>query len=331
MNTLNENSDEYRAGYLAGYPDRQAEIDAVNDLADRYYRQAYNDERRIRGDVITRAELEQRRRLNEPPAEVTRAAALASWGLTDDTEPSPDEPGQAANPTVDEVSLAKNTNRTGRRRVVSTRTVIGNLATNPEIVQAGRVQIVKLRVVEDTGEWRGGKYVPHPDAITHFVEAKFELGENAAATLHQGDAIIIVGREHTASWGRKAPKTTDASWRPTTSASTSTTPPQTSGKSAVITAVGSGGGAGGSGLFAVVTDHWEDAVMNSRVELDMTSENDARYAVLVNALGEYASTLDQQADDEEARDSGSFAAAGLRHDAATARDLVAEIEQQLQN
>ena len=71
--------------------------------------------------------------------------------------------------------------------------------------------------------------------------------------------------------------------------------------------------------------------MNSRVELDLTSEKDARYAVLVNALGGYASTLDQQADDEEARDTGSFAAASFRHDAAVARDLVAEIEHQLQN
>lgn len=69
--------------------------------------------------------------------------------------------------------------------------------------------------------------------------------------------------------------------------------------------------------------------MNSRVQLDLTSENDIRYAVLVNALGDYASMLDQQADDEEARESGSFAAAGFRHDAAVARDLVTEIEQQL--
>src|ERR1700710_166583 len=111
MNTLNEDSDEYRAGYLTGYTDRQAEIDALNDLADRYYRQAYNDERRIRGDVITRAELEQRRRLDEPPVEAPRAAALASWGLTDDTEPSSEEPGQTTTPDVGDVSLAKNTRR----------------------------------------------------------------------------------------------------------------------------------------------------------------------------------------------------------------------------
>ena len=89
---------------------------------------------------------------------------------------------------------------------MSTRTVIGNLATDPEIVQAGRVQIAKLRVIEDTGEYRGGKYAPHPDATTHFVEAKFELGENAAATLHKGDAVIVVGREHTASWGPEGTK-----------------------------------------------------------------------------------------------------------------------------
>lgn len=69
--------------------------------------------------------------------------------------------------------------------------------------------------------------------------------------------------------------------------------------------------------------------MNSRIQLDLTSENDARYSVLVNALADYASTLDQQADDEDARDAQSFAVAGFRHDAGVARELVAEIEQQL--
>ncbi|RFA06819.1 hypothetical protein B7R21_18405 [Subtercola boreus] len=54
---------------------------------------------------------------------------------------------------------------------------------------------------QDTGEYRGGKNLPHPDATTQFVEAKFELGENTAATLRKGDAVIVVGREHTASWG----------------------------------------------------------------------------------------------------------------------------------
>lgn len=81
------------------------------------------------------------------------------------------------------------------------RTIIGNLAADVEVVKAGTINITKFRVIENTGEYRGGKYVEHSDPTTHFVEAKFELGENAAATLHKGDAVIVVGREHTSSWG----------------------------------------------------------------------------------------------------------------------------------
>ncbi len=33
-----------------------------------------------------------------------------------------------------------------------------------------------------------------------------ELGQNAAATLHKGDAVIVVGREHTNSWGEEGTK-----------------------------------------------------------------------------------------------------------------------------
>ncbi len=81
------------------------------------------------------------------------------------------------------------------------RTITGNLAADVEVVQAGSISITKFRVIENTGEYRGGKYIEHADPTTHFVEAKFELGENAAATLHKGDAVIVVGREHTSSWG----------------------------------------------------------------------------------------------------------------------------------
>lgn len=89
---------------------------------------------------------------------------------------------------------------------MSTRTIIGNLATDPEVVQAGTIQITKLRVIENTGEYRQGKWQTHPDATTHFVEAKFELGENVAATLHKGDPVIVVGHEHTSSWGDEGQK-----------------------------------------------------------------------------------------------------------------------------
>jgi single-strand DNA-binding protein len=89
---------------------------------------------------------------------------------------------------------------------MSTRTVTGNLAVDPEVVQAGTIKITKMRVIENTGEYRQGKWLTHPDATTHFVEAKFELGENTAATLHKGDPVIVFGDEHSSSWGEDESK-----------------------------------------------------------------------------------------------------------------------------
>ncbi|MGV8970693.1 MAG: single-stranded DNA-binding protein [Rhodoglobus sp.] len=85
------------------------------------------------------------------------------------------------------------------------RTITGNLASDVDVTKAGSITITKFRVIENTGEYRAGKFVAHPDATTHFIEAKFELGENAA-TLHKGDAVIVVGREHTATWGEEGSK-----------------------------------------------------------------------------------------------------------------------------
>ena len=84
---------------------------------------------------------------------------------------------------------------------MSTRTITGNLAADPEVVSAGSSSLTKLRIIEDTGEYRQGKWQAHPDSTMHFVEAKFELGENTAATLHKGDPVVVVGDEHTSSWG----------------------------------------------------------------------------------------------------------------------------------
>ncbi|PPH07141.1 hypothetical protein C5C71_15185 [Rathayibacter sp. AY1C1] len=193
-------SDEFRAGYLAGFADRQAEVDRLENDADRLYRAAYGDERRIPGQHVTRAELEQRRALSEPPVEITRREALASWGIELPAEDPTRTP--AAEPATESPSTATGpTNRTSRRRQMSTRTITGNLATDPEAVQAGRVQIVKLRVIENTGEYRGGEWTPHEAPTTHFVEAKFELGEHVLASLHKGDAVIVVGYERTVAWG----------------------------------------------------------------------------------------------------------------------------------
>ena len=89
---------------------------------------------------------------------------------------------------------------------MSIRTIEGNLAADPAVVQAGSIQITKLRVIENTGEYRQGKRQAHDTPTTHLVEARFELGENAAASLHKGDAVIVTGREHTTSWGEEGNK-----------------------------------------------------------------------------------------------------------------------------
>ncbi len=89
---------------------------------------------------------------------------------------------------------------------MATRTITGNLAADPEFVAAGSIQIVKFRVIENTGEYRRGEFVPHEAPTTHFVEARFELGQNIADSLHKGDQVIVVGREHTESWGDEGAK-----------------------------------------------------------------------------------------------------------------------------
>ncbi len=195
MSTNDTTSDDYRAGYLAGYTDRQVEVDRLQNEADRFYRAAYGEERRIPGQYVTRAELEQRRALSEPPVEVTRRDALASWGF---------DVSHIDNPTdITDTSPAptRRTNRTARRRQMSTRTITGNLAADPEAVQVGRVQIAKLRVIENTGEYRAGEWTPHDTPTTHFVEARFELGENVLASLRKGTAVIVIGYERTVAWG----------------------------------------------------------------------------------------------------------------------------------
>ncbi|MDO4143959.1 single-stranded DNA-binding protein [Clavibacter michiganensis] len=186
-------------GYIEGRASRQADVDALDDLADRYYRAAYGDERRLQVGGISRAELEARRQQQPAPPEITREAALASWGL--DPEPPPVEapdPGDNAAP-----STTPRTNRTSRRRAMTTRTITGRVAADPEAVQAGRVQIVKFRVLENTGEYRNGTWTEHPTPTTHHVEAKFELGANVLASLHTGDSVLVVGYEVTRTWEKE--------------------------------------------------------------------------------------------------------------------------------
>ncbi len=83
---------------------------------------------------------------------------------------------------------------------MTVRFITGNLAADPEVQQAGRVQITKLVVLENTFEYRGNERQEGLKPLNHYIEAKFELGDNAAKTLHKGDAVIVIGHERDASF-----------------------------------------------------------------------------------------------------------------------------------
>lgn len=86
---------------------------------------------------------------------------------------------------------------------MSVRYITGNLAKDPEIRKAGRVEIVQFTVLENTATYRGDERVPGLAPLNHWVEAKFELGANVAASLHAGDAVVVVGHERDASFEGK--------------------------------------------------------------------------------------------------------------------------------
>ncbi|WIB72583.1 single-stranded DNA-binding protein [Curtobacterium sp. MCBD17_026] len=84
---------------------------------------------------------------------------------------------------------------------MATRTIIGNLAEDPTKAQAGQATVARLIVLENTGRYVRGEFQKDATPTRHNVEAWFDLGENAAATLRQGMSVIVVGDEHTESWG----------------------------------------------------------------------------------------------------------------------------------
>lgn len=75
--------------------------------------------------------------------------------------------------------------------------------------------------------------------------------------------------------------------------------------------------------------------MTNRIELDLTSENNERYVVLITALEEHAASLEHQADNEDnsdtynGRETGGPRATDFRRSAGVARQFIEEIEQQL--
>ena len=89
---------------------------------------------------------------------------------------------------------------------MASRTIIGRLAADPEVVPAGTIHLTKLRVIENTGHYRHGTWTNDETPTTHFIECAFELGLNVAASLHKGDAVIVTGREKTVSWDKDGTK-----------------------------------------------------------------------------------------------------------------------------
>jgi len=83
---------------------------------------------------------------------------------------------------------------------MTVRFITGHLAADPEVQQAGRIKITKFTVLENTYEYRGDERIGGKAPIAHNVEAKFELGENAASSLRKGHPVIVVGQERDASF-----------------------------------------------------------------------------------------------------------------------------------
>ena len=83
---------------------------------------------------------------------------------------------------------------------MSIRHVIGNLAADPEVIPAGKITITRFTVLENTAEYRGSERIEGHRPLAHTIEARFELGDNAASSLHKGDAVIVIGQERDASF-----------------------------------------------------------------------------------------------------------------------------------
>ncbi len=85
---------------------------------------------------------------------------------------------------------------------MSIRTIIGNLAADPEAVTAGKATLAKFTVIENTGEYRKGEFVADDTATNHYVEAWFDLGQNVLASLVKGTRVVVFGAEHTESYDK---------------------------------------------------------------------------------------------------------------------------------
>ncbi|MGJ1429186.1 single-stranded DNA-binding protein [Clavibacter sepedonicus] len=151
---------------------------AMEDLADRYYRAAYGDERRPQNRaIVTREELEERRRAAWEAAQpITVDDALRSWGIDPESRhATPSAPAPTSAPptaTAATPSTAPSgTTYTNRSRTMSHISRTGNLAGTPVLRQGHKgpytyaAVIVNDRFQDDNGDWVQGPPVRYELAV----------------------------------------------------------------------------------------------------------------------------------------------------------------------
>jgi len=147
---------------------------AMEDLADRYYRAAYGDERRPQNRaIVTREELEERRRAAWEAAQpITVDDALRSWGIDPASRhvtPSAPAPTSAASETP---TAPSGTTPTNRSRTMSHINRTGNLAGTPDLRQGPKgpytyaAVIVNDRFQDENGTWVQGPAIRYELAVS---------------------------------------------------------------------------------------------------------------------------------------------------------------------
>ncbi|AWF99859.1 single-stranded DNA-binding protein [Clavibacter michiganensis] len=154
---------------------------AMEDLADRYYRAAYGDERRPQNRaIVTREELEERRRAAWEAAQpITVDDALRSWGIdpasrhvTPSTPSTPATTSTPSTPAAAPSTAPSGTTPTNRSRTMSHISRTGNLAGTPDLRQGPKgpytyaAVIVNDRYQDDNGTWVQGPPIRYELAVS---------------------------------------------------------------------------------------------------------------------------------------------------------------------
>ncbi|WDD25431.1 single-stranded DNA-binding protein [Clavibacter michiganensis subsp. michiganensis] len=151
---------------------------AMEDLADRYYRAAYGDERRPQNRaIVTREELEARRRAAWEAAQpITVDDALRSWGIDPAsrhvTPSTPATTSAPSTPSPAPSTAPSGTTPTNRSRTMSHISRTGNLAGTPDLRQGPKgpytyaAVIVNDRFQDDNGTWVKGPPIRYELAVS---------------------------------------------------------------------------------------------------------------------------------------------------------------------